>query len=317
MTSEAAAPEAGSIVGTAEKRRVFRGLWTVRSARWGLVVLAVYAFVAFIAPLLVSGSPSADPNFQDLAHTLLPWSSSHPFGTDDFGRDMLVRLVEGARYTLLIGVAAVAAGLALGIPLGAVSGFYRGWPDMLIQRVVDILLAFPSFLLALALVASLGTGTRNLIIAVALTSFPRLVRLLRASVLAVRELPFVESARARGASESRILWRYVLPNAIAPILVQAPLELGSAILTAAGLGFLGLGVQQPTPEWGSMLGASRDLMIGHSWLVTMPGLAIAGLILGFNLLGDGLRDILDPRIRIDLGRGPLRRRRRVTKEPQR
>lgn len=311
MTSDAVI--AGVITGPTKGRRALRGLWRVRSARWGVVVLGFYLIVVLIGPLVVSGSPSSDANFQDLAHTLLPWSGSHPFGTDDFGRDELVRLIEGGRYTLLIGIAAVGVGLAIGVPLGAVSGYYRGWVDMLIQRLVDILLAFPSFLLALALVASLGPGIRNLVLAVALTSFPRIVRLLRASVLAARELPFVESARARGASPRRILWRHVLPNAIAPILVQTPLELGSAILTAAGLGFLGLGVQQPTPEWGSMLGASQDLMLGHGSLVTLPGLAIAGLILGFNLLGDGLRDILDPRIRIDLSRRPSRRLLRIAK----
>lgn len=307
MTSQAVPPEAESIVGTVEKRRLLRGLWQVRSARWGLVILGVYALIAFVAPFIVRDNPSSDPAFQDLANTLQPFSAAHPLGTDDFGRDEMVRLINGARYTIMIGIAAVAVGLLIGIPLGAVSGYFRGWLDMAIQRFVDILLAFPSFLLALALVATLGTGTRNLIIAVALTSFPRVIRLLRASVMAVRELPFVESARARGASRGRVLWRHVLPNSIAPIVVQTPLELGSAILTAAGLGFLGLGVQQPTPEWGSMLGASRDLMIGHGYLVTLPGLAIAGLILGFNLLGDGLRDLLDPRTRVDLRR--LRRRR--------
>lgn len=302
MTSEAQTSEAASIVGVVEKRRTLRGLWHLRSARLGLIILAVYAVVAFVGPLVVHGSPSNDPAFQDLAHTLQPFSKAHPLGTDDFGRDELVRVVNGARYTLMIGIAAVAVGLIIGVPLGAVSGYFRGRLDMLIQRFIDILLAFPSFLLALALVAALGTGTGNLIIAVALASFPRIVRLLRASVLAVRELPFVESARARGASSQRVLWRHVLPNSIAPILVQTPLELGSAILTAAGLGFLGLGVKQPTPEWGSMLGASRDLLIGHGALVTIPGLAIAGLILGFNLLGDGLRDALDPRTRVELRR---------------
>lgn len=286
-----------------------RGLWRVRNGRWGLALLAVYLFVALIGPLIVSGSPSANADFQDLAHTLQPWSHAHPFGTDEFGRDELVRLVVGARYTLFIGVASVTVGLLVGVPLGAISGFYRGWPDMMIQRVVDILLAFPGFLLALALVAALGPGMENLIIAVALTAFPRLVRLLRASVLAVRELPFVESARSRGVAPTRILWRHVLPNAITPVIVQTPLELGSAILTAAGLGFLGLGVQQPTPEWGSMLGASRDFMVGNGSLVTLPGLAIAGLILSFNLIGDGLRDVTDPRTRLQIRRrGRLRRK---------
>ena len=304
MAETVAAP-----ITVADRPRALRGLWRVRNARIGGVLLIVYLFIALIGPFIVHGSPSSNSDFQDLGHSLLPWSHAHPFGTDEFGRDELVRLIVGARYTLFIGVAAVAVGLAIGVPLGAISGYYRGWPDMLIQRVVDVFLAFPGFLLALALVAALGPGMRNLIIAVAITAFPRLVRLLRASVLAVRELPFVESARSRGVSQRRILWRHIMPNAIAPIIVQTPLELGSAILTAAGLGFLGLGVQQPTPEWGSMLGASRDFMIGNSALVTLPGLAIAGLILSFNLLGDGLRDVLDPRTRVQLAN----RRRRARK----
>ncbi len=290
-----------------------RGLWRVPSARWGLIGLGLYLVVALIGPLVVSGSPSSHSGYQNLADALKPWSAAHPLGTDDFGRDELVRLICGARYTLFVGVAAVIAGLVIGVPLGAVSGYFKGWPDMLIQRLVDILLAFPSFLLALALVAALGPGIRNLIIAIALTSFPRLIRLLRASVMVTRELPFVEAARARGTSSFRILWRHVLPNSIGPVVVQTPLELGSAILTAAGLGFLGLGVQQPTPEWGSMLGASRDFMIGHSGLVTLPGLAIAGLILCFNLLGDGVRDLLDPRSRGRGNRVTRRVRRRLAK----
>lgn len=294
-------------VPVANRPRALRGLWRVRNARIGAVLLGFYLLVALLGPLVVSGSPSSNADFQDLAHTLLPWSHAHPLGTDEFGRDELVRLVVGAHYTLFIGVAAVAVGLAIGVPLGAISGYYRGWPEMLIQRIVDVFLAFPGFLLALALVAALGPGTRNLIIAVAITAFPRLTRLLRAAVLAVRELPFVESARSRGVSPRRILWRHIMPNAIAPIIVQTPLELGSAILTAAGLGFLGLGVQQPTPEWGSMLGASRDFMIGNSSLVTLPGVAIGGLILSVNLLGDGLRDMLDPRTRVQLAHRRHRR----------
>jgi peptide/nickel transport system permease protein len=274
-----------------------RKLWLHRSSRAGLIILGFFVLVIIVGPFLVRGSQTSNPGFQDLSNTLQSPSRHHWFGTDEFGRDELVRLVLGARYTIFIGVAAVAVGLLIGIPLGAISGYYRRWADMLIQRVVDIFLAFPSFLLALALLAALGPGLRNLIIAVALTSFPRYVRLLRASVLSVRELPFVEAARALGVPSPRILWRHVLPNAITPVLVQTPLELGSAILTAAGLGFLGLGVQQPTPEWGSMLGAARDFMIGHASLATFPGLVIVAAILGFNLLGDGLRDVLDPRMR--------------------
>ena len=184
---------------------------------------------------------------------------------------MLVRLILGARYTILIGLGAAAAGLVLGITLGAVSGYSRGWIDLTIQRFIDIILAFPHFLLALALIAVFGPGIRNLMIALAVTSFPRTVRLIRASVLSVREQPYVEAARSMGVSERRILWRHIVPNASTPAVAQAPLELATAILTATGLGFLGLGVQSPIPEWGAMMGEGRDFMLTRPGLVTLPG----------------------------------------------
>jgi peptide/nickel transport system permease protein len=281
---------------------VVRRLLRHRSAQIGLVMLLLYALFIGVGPFLTRHSPSSVATYQNLASALQGSSARHWLGTDQFGRDELVRLVNGGRYTLVIGVSSVAVGLAIGVPLGAVSGYFGGWPDMIAQRITDIVLSFPGFLLALALVAALGGGLRNVVIAVAATSFPRFARLLRASVLTVRELPLVESSRALGASTWRTLWRHVLPNSLAPIIVQTPLELGSAILTAAGLGFLGLGIAQPTPEWGSMLGNARDLIFSNSTLITYPGLAIVGIILAFNLVGDGLRDVLDPRV----GRGASR-----------
>jgi len=277
--------------------RVLGRLWRHRSGRVGLVLLAVYLIVAVFGPLMVLWSPSSDVAYQNLFQALKGPSAQHLLGTDQLGRDEMVRLILGARYTLLIGVGAVALGLVVGVPLGAVSGFYRGWIDLVVQRIVDIVLAFPNFLLALALVAVLGPGLRNVIIAVSLASFPRFVRLVRASVLSVRERPFAEAARAVGVSRAGVLWRYVVPNCMAPVFVQVPLEVGSAILTAAGLGFLGLGVQQPTPEWGAMLGQAQNYIFSQSYLVTFPGLCILGAILAFNLLGDGLRDVFDPRVR--------------------
>lgn len=282
---------------TRKTDHLLRRLMRHRSGRIAMVLLSVLLFLAVFGPLLVRGSASSDIHHQELSQALRPMGSGHLLGTDQFGRDVLVRLVLGARYTLLIGFGAVLAGIVVGVPLGAISGFFRGWVDLVIQRIVDIVLAFPSFLLALALVAALGPGLGNLIIAVAVAAFPRFVRIVRGQVLSVRERPFVEAATAVGISRFRILWRYVLPNSMTPVIVQAPLELGSAILTAAGLGFLGLGVKSPTPEWGTMLGESRDLIFSHPMLVTFPGLAIVIAILAFNLLGDALRDSLDPRLR--------------------
>jgi ABC-type dipeptide/oligopeptide/nickel transport system permease subunit len=281
----AAAAEGGS--------RIWARLRTHPSALVGAGILAVYVLASVLGPLLIH----YDPVQQDLANAFLPRSAAHPLGTDDLGRDELVRLLYGARYTLALGLAAVAIGLAVGVPLGAVSGYLGGWVDLGSQRVTDILLAFPNILLALALVAALGVGLQNVILAVGITSIPIFVRLVRASVLSVRELPYVEAARALGVASGVTLFRHVVPNSLAPVIVQASLQLGAAILIAAGLGFLGLGVQAPTPEWGTMLGSSRNYIFSDPDLATYPGLAIFGAVLAFNLLGDGLRDALDPRLR--------------------
>jgi ABC-type dipeptide/oligopeptide/nickel transport system permease subunit len=191
---------------------------------------------------------------------------------------------------------AVALGLLVGVPIGSVSGYFGGWVDLVLQRLTDILLAFPGILLALALVAGLGVGLRNVVIAVGVSSVPGFVRLVRASTLSIRELPYVEAARSLGVSSPMILARHVLPNALAPVIVQATLQLGFAILLAATLGFFGLGVQPPTPEWGSLLGEGRNYIFTDANLITFPGLAIFFAVLAFNLVGDGLRDALDPRL---------------------
>lgn len=263
----------------------------------GMAILGVILVAAVLGPLILYGHPSSDFEHQDFIDSFAPSSAAHWLGTDNFGRDMAVRLIHGARYTLSIGFAAVIAGLALGVPLGLLSGYVGGWFDLIVQRIVDIVLAFPSFLLALALIGVLGTGIVNIIVAVALTSFPRFARLLRASVLSVKEMPYVEAARAMGTPRWRIILRDVLPNATAPIIVQSSLEMATAILTASGLGFLGLGIQQPTPEWGAMLGEARQYLFTYPQLLTYPGLCIMAVVLALNLIGDGLRDALDPRLK--------------------
>ncbi len=264
-----------------------------RTAMCGLALLALLLALALAAPLL-SGY---DPSRQNLAQVLRPISPAHPLGTDHLGRDMLARLLYGGRLSLLIGFLAVAVGLVVGVPLGAISGFQGGRTDLVIQRFADILLSFPGFLLALSLVAILGVGLQNVIIAVGISAVPSFIRLVRGSVLSIREQVYVEAAEAIGRTRPAIILRHVLPNAMAPVIVQATLSLGFAILVAAGLGFLGLGVQAPTAEWGSMLGEGRQYIFRAPSLTTFPGLAIFLAVLGFNLFGDGLRDALDPRLR--------------------
>lgn len=264
-----------------------------RAAAAGLAVLALFVFAAIAAPFLTPW----DPQRQRLADALMQPSGDHLLGTDHLGRDLLSRILFGTRYSLFTGFAAVGIALVIGVPVGALSGYYGGWVDLVVQRFVDVLLSFPGFLLALSLVAVLGVGLTNVILAVGISAIPSFVRLVRASTLSLREQPFVEAARAVGAGDVRIIWRHVLPNSVAPVIVQATLNLGGAILVAAGLGFLGLGVQEPTPEWGTMLGEGRQYIFAATHVATFPGLAIFFAVLAFNLVGDGLRDAIDPRLR--------------------
>lgn len=263
------------------------------SAAAGLLIVALLVLAAILAPVLTP----YDPTHQDLRSVLKAPSVAHPLGTDNLGRDLLARILFGTRLTLFIGSFSVVVGLAIGVPLGIISGFYGGATDMIIQRVMDLMLAFTSFLLALALVSLLGVGVTNVIVAVGISGIPSFARLVRSSVLTIREVAYVEASRALGSADRRVLLRHVLPNAVAPVIVQATLSMGTAILTAAGLGFLGLGVQPPTPEWGAMLGEGRNYIFSSPNLTTFPGLAIFLAVMGFNLLGDGLRDALDPQLR--------------------
>ena len=259
----------------------------------GLIILAMLVLMAIAAPLLTP----YDPVGQELGQALERPSAAHPFGTDHLGRDILSRILHGARISLFIGVMGVALGLIVGVPLGLVSGYFGGWVDIIVQRIADVMLAFPAILLALSLVAVLGVGLQNVIIAVGISVVPIFMRLARGSVLSIREQTYVEAARALGGTDLRIIRSHVLPNSLAPLIVQATLSVGITILIAAGLGFLGLGVQPPTPEWGSMLGEGRQYIFNASYMATFPGVAIAISVLAFNLVGDGLRDALDPHMR--------------------
>jgi peptide/nickel transport system permease protein len=217
-------------------------------------------------------------------------------GTDEQGRDMLSRIIHGAWISLSIGLITVAIGVFIGVPIGAVSGFFAGTTDLIVQRVIDTMLAFPGILLAIVLVATLGTGLRNVMIAVGIAAIPVYARLVRASVLSVREREYVEAARALGRRSIPTLFRHVMPNVLAPIIVQSSLQMAVAILFAAGLGFLGLGARPPQPEWGLMLSRGRDFLAVAPHVATFPGLAIVFVVVGFNLVGDALRDALDPRL---------------------
>jgi len=259
----------------------------------GLGIILTFVVLAIAAPWI---SPY-DPNAQDLGASIQGPSASHWLGADQLGRDIATRLMYGARISLLIGVLAVAIGLVIGVPLGMVAGYYGGWADLAISRLADMMFAFTSILLALTLVAVLGVSLQNVIIAVGISVIPVIIRLVRSSVLSLREEPYVEAARALGASNFRIITRHVFRNSLTPVLVHGTLSIGVSILLAAGLGFLGLGVQSPTAEWGTMLGEGRQFIFSAPHLTTFPGIAIFLAILAFNLLGDGLRDALDPRMR--------------------
>ncbi|WP_448616137.1 ABC transporter permease [Modestobacter sp. URMC 112] len=259
----------------------------------GLGIILTFVVLAVAAPVI---SPY-DPNAQDIAAAIKGPSADHWLGTDQLGRDIATRLMYGARISLLIGVLAVSIGLVIGVPLGMIAGYYGGWADLAISRFADMMFAFTSILLALTLVAVLGVSLQNVIIAVGISVVPVIIRLVRSSVLSLREEPYVEAARALGASNLRIITRHVFRNSLTPVLVHGTLSIGVSILLAAGLGFLGLGVQSPTAEWGTMLGEGRQFIFSAPHLTTFPGIAIFLAILAFNLLGDGLRDALDPRMR--------------------
>ena len=292
--AETGAAKAGRLTSDSSLRRNWAKLKRNKAALFGGVLLIIYVLSALLAPVLFSGSPSA-PN---LINSLEPPSFKDPLGTDELGRSILGRIIYGSRISLVIAVGVVFVGLMCGIPLGLISGYYGGRIDFIIQRATDAMLAFPGFLLALALVAVLGVGIKNTVISIGVSMIPLYIRLVRGCVLAIREEVYVEAARAVGTRDANILLRHILPNVMVPITVQTSLSMGTAILFAAGLGFLGIGVQPPTPEWGAMLGSARAYLFHAPHVATFPGIAIFLSVLSFNLLGDGLRDALDPRFKL-------------------
>ncbi|MBI3997917.1 MAG: ABC transporter permease [Armatimonadetes bacterium] len=273
---------------------VLRRLSRHRTALAGLVILSAFVISTALAPALLPGDPS-EVNFDQV---LQRPSRSHLLGTDQLGRDLLMRIVYGTRVSFLIGVLAVGLSALIGVPIGLFSGYSGGTVDIAVQRLVDLMLAFPGFLLALTLISVLGVGVTNVVVAIGVATIPVYVRLVRGVALSIREQTYVEAAHALGASGSRTIWRHVLPNCLAPVIVQSTLQLGTAILGAAGLGFLGLGVKPPTPEWGTMLGEGQTYLLSSWYIATFPGIAIFLAVLAFNLLGDGLRDALDPRMKL-------------------
>jgi ABC-type dipeptide/oligopeptide/nickel transport system permease subunit len=260
----------------------------------GLGIMVVFIVLAIFAPLIAPQDP--------LAQTISmrkspPFTEGYLLGTDELGRDMLSRLIYGARLSMTIGIISVGISMVGGVAIGTVSGYFGGWFDRIIMRLIDIMLAFPYVLLTIVIVAVLGPSLTNAMIAIGISQLPRYVRLVRASVLAEKESDYVLAERSLGTSDMELMFGSILPNSLAPVIVLATLGVGEAILSSAALSFLGLGAQPPTPEWGLMIASSREFVTSAWWIVTFPGLATLLAVLGFNLFGDGLRDVLDPRLK--------------------
>ncbi len=262
-----------------------------RSALAGLVFLLLLVIVAWLAPLIAPYNPFQ----QSLPARLMPPSAAHWFGTDELGRDILSRIIYGTRITLYIAVLTAGIVAPVGLIVGTIAGYFGGWIDLVLMRIVDVFLAFPSLILALAFVTALGPGIENAVIALSLAAWPPIARLARAETLTIRKSDYVAAMRMQGASHLRIIWSDVIPMCLPSVVVRVTLNMAIVILTAAGLGFLGLGAQPPSPEWGAMLSTGREFMMNAWWVAAMPGIAILLTSLAVNLAGDGLRDVLDPR----------------------
>lgn len=271
------------------------GVWRNLSRHAALAVPALLLLVLLLVSLLAPWLNVADPTQINMMDKLVPPSAEHWFGTDALGRDIFAQVLHGARISLLIGVGVVLVAVLIGVPVGLVAGYAGGWIDSSLMRLADLFLAFPPLLLPILLVAMAGPGLENAMLAVAVSWFPWYARISRAAAMTVKNENYIISARAFGASHSRILWRHVLPNCSTPILVQASLDFGYAILTTASLGFIGLGATPPTPEWGLMISNARSIFLEYWWTATFPGAAIFVTVIAANLVGDGLRDALDPK----------------------
>ncbi len=262
----------------------------------GLSIIVALIIIAILAPILAPYPDQAlgEPNLKE---RLQPPSRLHPFGTDHLGRDILSRVIYGTRTSLIVGFSVVFLALLIGVPLGLIAGYFGGKVDLIIMRITDIFLAFPPLLLALLIATTLGRGMINAILALAISWWPWYTRLARGMAISVKERPYVEASRAMGISDWKIMIRHVLPNSLSPLIVQATMDMGSAILEAAALSFLGLGVQPPTPDWGLMVSEGKDYFLNYWWYPVFPGLAIFITVMAFNLLGDAVREVIDPRLR--------------------
>lgn len=276
-----------------KRKEVWQKIYSNKAALVGLIILSVYVLMLIFGPLLAP----YDPYEIDLQNKLQGPSLDHYMGTDDKGRDILSRILYGSYLTIGVGFSAVLFGGSIGIVLGLISGYYGGRIDSIISRLIDVMLAFPGILLALAIVSALGTSLINVTIAVGFFSIPMFARIVRGSTMEVKKLEYIDAVRTLGASNSIIIFRHILPNILSPVIIQVSMRLATAILSAAGLSFLGLGAQPPSPEWGAMLSAGRDFLFNAPHMALFPGIMISFLVLGLNLLGDGLRDALDPRMK--------------------
>ncbi|PYZ91660.1 diguanylate cyclase [Salipaludibacillus keqinensis] len=274
-------------------KTMWRKLKTNRVAMAGGILILFFMIISVIGPWFTS----YDPLLPDISSRLQGPSAEHWFGTDHHGRDIFTRIIHGMSITLYIGFVSVAIGMVIGVFIGIIAGYYGKRTDAVLMRIMDVFLAFPGILLALGIVAVLGGSINNVIIAIAVFSIPVFARIVRGSTLSVKNLEYIDAVRALGASDARIIFRHILPNILSPIIVQATLRVATAVLTATGLSFLGLGAQPPTPEWGAMLAAGRNYMWEHPHIALFPGLAIVAVVLAFNLFGDGVRDALDPKIK--------------------
>lgn len=274
-------------------REIWHALRRNRRAMLGLTFIILLVLVAVFANFIAPYGMRQ----QNLSNALQSPNMTHWLGTDDLGRDVLSRLIYGTRISLTVGVSAVFVALIVGGILGVLSGYYKGWIDTLIMRFCDILLSIPSILLAIAIVASLGSSLENMIMAIGLSNIPVFARIIRAGVMSVKEKQFIEAGEALGASDGLIIFKHILPNIMSPIIVQSSMGIATAILSAVGLGFIGLGLEASVAEWGTMLNAGRGYIRTHSYLTLYPGLVIMITILSFNLLGDGIRDAIDPKMR--------------------